>query len=142
VQREDGEDLEDLGPLLGAHKSCSDGIPESVLLVVPQLALLSAAVKDDHLQETFRLRRIFTSEKVLDPTIDVMQQQQLDVPIPRSLWKDILQDRFVNFEKLFASMDVRYDHSEVPKDFHTGLILVKKDQLVAKKALKSDGDWM
>jgi hypothetical protein len=71
-----------------------------------------------------------------------MQQQQLDVPIPRGLWKDIIQDRFVNFEKLFASMDVGYDHSEVPKDFHAGFVLVKKDQLVAKKALKSDGDWM
>jgi hypothetical protein len=39
-------------------------------------------------------------------------------------------------------MDVRYDHSKVPKDFHAGFILVKKDQFVAKKALKSDGDWM
>jgi hypothetical protein len=97
VQREDGEDLEDLGPLLGAHKSCSDGIPESVLSAIPQLASLSAAVEDDHLQETFHLRRIFASEKVLDPTIDVMQQQQLDGPIPRGLWKDVLQDRFVNF---------------------------------------------
>jgi hypothetical protein len=142
MRREDAEDLEDLGSILGVHKSRSDGIPDSVLSAVPQLASLSAAVGDDHLQETFRLRRIFSSEKALDPTIDVMQQQQLDVAIPRGLWKDILQDRFVNFEKLFASMDVGYDHSEVPKDFHGGFVLVKKDQLVAKKALKSDGDWM
>jgi hypothetical protein len=142
VQREDAEDVDDLGSIFGLHRSRGDGIPESVLSAVPQLATLSAGVGDDHLQETFRLRRIFASEKALDPTIDLMQQQQLDIPIPRGLWKDIIQDRFVNFEKLFASMDVGYDHSEVPKDFHGGFVLVKKDQLVAKKALKSDGDWM
>jgi hypothetical protein len=142
VRREDEEDVDELGSVLGVHKSHSGGIPESVLSAVPQLASLSAAVGDDHLQETFRLRRIFASDKALDPTIDLMQQQQLDVPIPHGLWKDIIQDRFVNFEKLFASMDVGYDHSEVPKDFHAGFVLVKKDQLVAKKALKSDGDWM
>ena len=142
VQRDDGEDLDDLGPLLGTQKSHDDGIPESVLSAVPQLASLSGAVGDDHLKETFRLRRIFASEKAIDPTINLMQQQQLDIPIPRGLWKDIIQDRFVNFEKLFASMDVGYDHSEDPKDFHAGFVLIKKDQLVAKKALKSDGDWM
>jgi hypothetical protein len=142
VHHEDAEDLDDLRSILGVHRSRSDGIPDSVLSAVPQLASLSGAVGDDHLQETFRLRRIFASDKALDPTIDLMQQQQLDVPIPRGLWKDIIQDRFINFEKLFASMDVGYDHSEVPKDFHAGFVLVKKDQLVAKKALKSDGDWM
>jgi hypothetical protein len=142
THRSDGEDLDDLGSIFGVREPRVDGIPQSVLSAVPQLAALSTSVGDDHLQETFRLRRIFTSEKVLDPTIDLMQQQQLDVPIPRGLWKDIIQDRFVNFEKLFASMDVGYDHSETPKDFHAGFVLVKKDQLVAKKALKSDGDWM
>jgi hypothetical protein len=142
VRREDAEDFDDYGSFLGIHKSRSDGIPDSVLSAVPQLASLSGAIGDDHLQETFRLRRIFASEKALDPTVDLMQQQQLDIPIPHGLWKDIIQDRFVNFEKLFASMDVGYDHSEVPKDFHARFVLVKKDQLIAEKTLKSDGDWM
>jgi hypothetical protein len=31
-------------------------------------------------------------------------------------------------------MDVGYDHSEVPKDFHAGFVLVKKDHLVTKKS--------
>jgi hypothetical protein len=133
VRCEDGEDLDNLGSILGVHKLHSDGIPDSVLSAVPQLTSLSAAIGDNHLQETFCLRCIFSSEKALDPTIDVMQQQQLDVTIPRSLWKDIIQDHFVNSEKLFASMDVGYGHSEVPKDFHGRFILVKKDQLVAKR---------
>jgi hypothetical protein len=141
VQHEDGEDLNDLRPLLSAQRSHGDGIPESVLLAVPQLASLSRAIGDNHLKETFCLQCIFASEKSLDPTINLMQQQ-LDVPIPHSLWKDIIQDCFVNFEKLFTSMDIGYDHSEDAKDFHTGFVLIKKDQLVTKKALKSDRDWM
>jgi hypothetical protein len=42
-----------------------------------------------------------------------MQHQHLEVPIPRSIWKEIVLDRYVNFERLHAS--VGFDHNDTPK---------------------------
>lgn len=71
-----------------------------------------------------------------------MQQQPLDDPIPRSIWRDIIQDRFVNFEKLFASMDRGYDHHDEPRSFHGEFALVRKDQFVLKKPLLTEAQWI
>jgi len=94
-----------------------------------------------HLDETWKLRQLFTAEKV-DAIVDLMQQQQLDEPIPRSIWRDIIQDRFVNFEKLYASMDLGYDHQDELKDFLGGYAIVKKDQASAKRSVQTEAEWI
>lgn len=71
----------------------------------------------------------------------MVQRQQLDEPMPRSVWKDIILDWFVNFEKLFAAMEPGYDYQDMPKDFFGELALVKKEHAGAKKAVVSESDW-
>jgi hypothetical protein len=70
-----------------------------------------------------------------------MQCQQLEELIQRFIWKEIVQDRFVNFQKLFAAMELGYDHHDEPKDFHGGFALVKRDQVVAQKPVVTEADW-
>jgi hypothetical protein len=71
-----------------------------------------------------------------------MQQQKLDEPIPRLIWREIVQDRFVNFEKLYASMDLGYDHQDKLKDFPSGYAIVKKDQASAKRLIQTEAEWI
>ena len=71
-----------------------------------------------------------------------MQQQQLDKLIPQSIWREIVQDRFVSFEKLYASMDLGYDHQDELKDFPGGYAIVKKDQVSAKRPVQTKAEWM
>ncbi|KZP33827.1 hypothetical protein FIBSPDRAFT_810364 [Athelia psychrophila] len=71
-----------------------------------------------------------------------MQRQRLADPLPRSIWKQIVQDNYVNFWKLFAAMEPGYDVNDDPKDFHGGYALVKKDQANAKKPVASEADWI
>jgi hypothetical protein len=42
------------------------------------------------------------------------------------------EDSFVDFEKLFASMDEGYNHHNDPKDFGASYALVKKDQAFSR----------
>ena len=64
--------------------SASDSsVPASVLTIAPHLAKLNKANSlDDHLHKTWELHQAFSSEKAVEPIIDLMQCQQLQEPIP------------------------------------------------------------
>jgi len=132
-----------LAALLGSLASSSKTtVSDSVLRAVPGLSLISQSSGSEHLDKTFQRREVFASEKSLDPLIDLLQRKRLDEPIPRTIWRDIIQDRLVNFEKLFATMDSSYNHNDDVSDFHAGYALVKKDHISAKKPLVSEADWI
>ena len=95
---------------------------------------------DPHLQTTWRLRRVFQGD--VEGVIDGMRGQNISQPLPRSIWKLIIEDRHVNFTMLFASMDPQYDPNDDPKDFGGGFALVKKDHLSSKRAVNTESDWI
>ena len=71
-----------------------------------------------------------------------MRGQNTSWPLPHSIWKLIVEDRYVDFAKLFASMDPGYDPNDDLKDFGGGYALVKKDYLSAKWAIHTESDWI
>jgi hypothetical protein len=71
-----------------------------------------------------------------------MQLQELADPLPRSIWRSIIQDHYVDFEKVFAALGSGYDHQDDPKEFAGGFALVKKDQASAKRPVKTESDWI
>jgi hypothetical protein len=123
------------------QSTSSHALSPNLLSAAPHLAELRNTAENSHLHETWRLRRAFIGEKSLDGIVDLMQQQYLEDPIPRSLWRDIIRDRFVDFEKLYASMDVGYDHRDEPTDFVDDYAIVKKDEAIAKRAVETESDW-
>ena len=141
---EDPLSLDNIIKLLD-NRSMSSGssIPASVFAAAPHLSSLSEhALNDSHLQTMWKLRQAYASEKAIDPLIDLMQLQPLVDPIPRTIWHNIIQDQYVNFEKLYASMDRGYSHQDEAKDFAGGYALVRKDQYSAKKPIKHEAEWI
>ncbi|EMD36440.1 hypothetical protein CERSUDRAFT_29448, partial [Gelatoporia subvermispora B] len=116
-------------------------IPAAVLAGAPHLNRHTVIAPDPHVAETWRLRSLYTSEGASGPLIDLAQQQILEVPLPRTIWKDIISDNFVNFEKLHAAMDPGYNHEDEAKDLAGGLAIIRKDHASAKKPLRTEGDW-
>jgi hypothetical protein len=132
-----------LALLLGLDTPPStSSLPASVLAAAPHLAKLNSSTADPHLDSTWKLRQAYSSDKAIDAIVDIMQRQRLEEPIPRSIWKEIVQDRFVNFSKLFAAMEPGYDHHDEPKDFHGGFALIKRDQALARKPVVTEADWI
>ncbi|KAM5540367.1 hypothetical protein V8D89_005825 [Ganoderma adspersum] len=118
------------------------GIPESVLAVAPHLKdIVTSANSDSHLARTFEIRESFARDKVADRTIAYLQLAKLDDPLPKAIWRDILADKYVNFEKVYAAIDSGFDHDDDAKDFAGGYVLLKKDQANARKAVESETDW-
>ncbi|KAG6858376.1 hypothetical protein C0995_000443 [Termitomyces sp. Mi166 len=76
-----------------------------------------------------------------DPHIAKTQSQPLKDPILKAMWKPIILDHYVDFEKLYATLEKGYDHQDKPKDFGGSFSLVKKDQATAKRAVRTEPDW-
>ena len=144
ASHDDPFSLDNIIKLLDNRPSSSgSSIPASVLTAAPHLTSLSEhALNDSHLQTTWKLRQAYASDKAVDPLIDLMQLQPLVDPIPRTIWRNIIQDQYVNFEKLYASMDRGYSHQDEAKDFAGGYALVRKDQYSAKKPIKHEAEWI
>ncbi|KAJ7208695.1 hypothetical protein C8J57DRAFT_1098946 [Mycena rebaudengoi] len=123
------------------HPSPSTALSPGLLALAPHLADLSGPSLDPHLGKTWQLRQALAKEPNIDVLIDSMQQQSLCDPVPRSIWKEIIQDKFILFPKLFAAMEPGYDHRDEPKEFHGGFSLIRKDQVLARKPLRSESDW-
>ncbi|KAF8799124.1 hypothetical protein BYT27DRAFT_7217987 [Phlegmacium glaucopus] len=115
--------VSDVLKALVPSSSSNSSIPPSVLAIAPHLATLSH------------------SEKAIDPIIDLMQCQHLPDPIPRSIWRKIIQDEFVDFERLYGSTDRNYSHQDDQKEFAGGFVLTKKEQMSAKKAVGLEAEW-
>lgn len=124
------------------HSPALAGLSSSLLKMAPHLADDNAndSTGNPHLDQTWSLQAAFGAE--VSELINKMQRRCFAVPIPRSIWRLIIMDQYVDFEKLFASIDAGYSHLDEPKDFHAGYALVKKDQATARKPLFTEGDWM
>lgn len=130
-----------LASLLGEKTPASSLFPSSILEGAPHLKALSGSSFDDpHLGATWRLRRVYQGD--VEGVIDGMRGQNLSQPLPRSVWRLIIEDRYVDFSKLHASMDPGYDPNDEPKDFGGGYALVKKDHLIAKRPIRTESDWI
>jgi hypothetical protein len=113
-----------LASLLGLS-SAKGTIPASVLAKAPHLSKLSdPTATDPHLEKTQELLSVYSPQTSQDILVNKAQFAPVGDPLPRTIWRKILLDLFVDFEKLFASMDKGYDHHDDPKDFGAGYALV------------------
>jgi hypothetical protein len=134
--------LSDLAKIFEAARSRPPAIPASVLAEAPHLQeYLRTTRTNDHLERTWELHQTYSTEKAADAIIDLMQQHPMPDPIPCSIWRDVILDKFVDFEKLYAGMDRGYDHDDEPKDFASGYSIVKKDHFRAKKSVSTEAEW-
>ncbi|KAG6874890.1 hypothetical protein C0993_011762, partial [Termitomyces sp. T159_Od127] len=122
------------------HKpSETSTIPRSLLDMAPHLAQLQSQVSaDPHIAKSWELRQEYGKERIVNSLIDLGQLQRVKDPIS---WKLVIMDHYVDFEKLYATLDKAYDHNDEPKDFMGGFSLVKKDHAVARHPISSESDW-
>jgi hypothetical protein len=134
--------LGDLAKIFDLAKPRPAAIPPEVLAEAPHLQeYLTTTQADDHLERTWKLKQTYATEKATDAIVDLMQRHPMPDPLPRSVWKDIVLDKYVDFEKLYAGMERGYDHDDEPKDFAGGYSIVKKDHFRSKKPVQTESEW-
>ena len=117
-------------------------IPPDVLVKAPHLQeYLKSTQAESHLKCTWKLHQTYAAEKATNTIVNFMQKQPMPGPLPQSIWKDIILDKYVDFKKLYARMDQGYNHDDEPKDFRGGYSIIKKDHFHAKKPVQTKSEW-
>ena len=58
------------------------------------------------------------------------------------MWKKIIQDDYVNFEKLYATPgNSNIEFEDDGRDFGGGYVFVRKDYIVSKKRISTESEW-
>lgn len=82
------------------------GLSKEVLAVAPHLAQSSTSTLiNPYLEQTSKAKNVYMADKNFDRLIERGQQEILRDPISRPMWKLIIQDKYVDFEKLYATLD-------------------------------------
>jgi hypothetical protein len=113
-------------------------LPPSIAAGAPHLTLLGNT-NDPYLDETFRLRALYATEP--ERFMEFLLRQRVKQPIPASIWRLICQDRYVDFEKLFVTMQTGYDANDEAKDLVGDFLLLKRDQITSRKPIRNEVDW-
>lgn len=105
-------------------------------------AYASVGSGDPHIDETWRIRRLFSSDKSVDDYVDQLQLAQLHEPLVRSIWKKLIQDDYVNFEKLYATLgNSNIEFEDEGREFAAGYFLVRKGNIASSKHIATESEW-
>ncbi|KAJ8085819.1 hypothetical protein PM082_004637 [Marasmius tenuissimus] len=97
---------------------------------------------DPHIAQTNTIRLRYVQDKSeLELALHRVRNLQLTDPVPHSVWKDILLDRYVNFDKLNHALQPRYNHSDEPKLELGDLVISDKSRIAARKPIGNVSDW-
>ncbi|KAG6904196.1 hypothetical protein DXG01_011795, partial [Tephrocybe rancida] len=130
---------------LGASQDLSgpSSLSKSVLAVAPHLAeTVDTVFNDPYLNQTQQAKTAYTNQKPFDNLIIRAQGELLREPIANSIWRLVILDKYVDFEKLYATLDPNYDHNDEAKDLNDDFSILKKHVVSAKRQFSSESEWM
>jgi hypothetical protein len=129
--------------LLGQEPSPSSSLSKSVLAVAPHLADDDDSVfKDPYLSETQNCKIAYASQKPFENLIIKAQGRKMHEPVANSIWKLIILDKYVDFEKLYATLDPDYNPSDEAKDLNDNFSILEKNSISSKRSVLTEAEWI
>ncbi|KAG6817073.1 hypothetical protein H0H87_012841, partial [Tephrocybe sp. NHM501043] len=82
-------------------------ISKTILTLAPHLGKISGEniCTNPHLNKMRRLTLAYGAKRSMDVLINCAQLKRLCEPIPRSIWKKIILDHYINFEHLYTALE-------------------------------------
>ncbi|PSR77919.1 hypothetical protein PHLCEN_2v7661, partial [Hermanssonia centrifuga] len=96
---------------------------------------------DNLVQESVKLRQLFSTNKIVNSVVSMLRLRSMRDPLPTSIWKLIVRDEYVDFEKLHAGLDPSYDQNDDIKRLQGDYSIVKTDSISTKKKIVSETEW-
>ena len=135
--------LDKMLELLGQDTLPSSSLSKSVLAVAPHLAEDDNSIfKDPFLSETQKCKFAYASQKPFENLIIKAQGRKVQEPIANSIWKLIILDKYVDFEKLYATLDPDYNPNDEANDLNDKFTLLEKNSIGSKRSVLTEAEWM
>ena len=129
--------------LLGQEVPSSTSLSKSVLAVAPHLANDDDTVfEDSYLSETQKYKLAYASQKPFENLIIRAQGRRIREPIANSIWKLVIHDKYVDFEKLYVTLDPGYNPNDEAKELNDKFSLVEKNSINSKRPILTEAEWM
>ena len=135
--------LDKMLELFGQEAATPSTLSKSVLAVAPHLADDEDSVYGDpYLGETQKCKTAYASQKPFEYLIVKAQGRKMPEPIANSIWKLIILDKYVDFEKLYATLDPDYNPHDEAKDLGDSFTLLEKNSISSKRSVLTEAEWM
>lgn len=135
--------LDKMFELFGQESPSSSTLSKAVLAVAPHLADDADTVfEDPYLGETQKCKVAFASQKPFEFLIIKAQARKMPEPIANSIWRLIILDKYVDFEKLFVTLDPDYNPNDEAKEIGDSYTLLEKNSISSKRTVSSEAEWM
>ena len=135
--------LDKLLELVNQEASGSSSLSKSVLAVAPHLAEDEHSIFDDpYLCETQKCKIAYAGQKPFENLIIKAQGRKVIEPIANSIWRLIILDKYVDFEKLYATLDPSYNPNDEAKEINDKFTLLEKNTINSKRSVVTEAEWM
>lgn len=129
--------------LLGQESSSTSSLSKSVLAVAPHLAEDEDSIfEDPYLSKTQKCKFAYASQKPFENLIINAQGRKMQEPVANSIWKLIILDKYVDFEKLYATLDPGYNPNDEAKDLNEKFTLLEKNTISSRCPVTTEAEWM
>ena len=134
--------LDKVFELLGQEES-SSSLSKSVLAVAPHLADDDKTVfEDPHLSETQRCKIAYSGQKPFKNLIIKAQGWRMHEPIANSIWRLVILNKYVDFEKLYVTLDPSYNPNDKAKELNDRFMLLEKNSISSRHSVLTEAEWM
>jgi hypothetical protein len=129
--------------LLGQDAASSTSLSKAVLAVAPHLADDDNTIfEDPYLKETHKRKIAYTSQKPFENLVIRAQGRKMREPVANSIWRLIILDKYVDFEKLFVTLDPGYNPHDEAKELNERFTLLEKNSIRSKRSVLTESEWM
>ncbi|KAF8811956.1 hypothetical protein BYT27DRAFT_7088378, partial [Phlegmacium glaucopus] len=129
--------------LFSQEVSPSSSLSKLVLAVAPHLADVEDSVfKDPHLNETQKYKIAYTNQKPFENLIIKAQGRKIREPIANSIWRLVILDKYVDFEKFFVTLEPGYNPNDEAKELNDRFTLLERNSISSRRAIVSEAEWM
>jgi hypothetical protein len=96
--------------LLAQESSSSSLLSKLVLAVAPHRADdINTLFKDPYLNETQKCKAAYANQKPFEILIIKAQGWKIQEPIANTIWRLVILNKYVDFEKLYVTLDLSYN---------------------------------
>ncbi len=96
---------------------------------------------DNLIQESVKLQQLFLTDKIVNSVVSALWLRSMQHPLPTTIWKLIVCDEYVDFEKLHAGLDPLYNQNDNIRWLQGNYSIVKMDSISTKKKIVSETEW-
>ena len=131
--------------LFGQESPSSTSLSKSVLAVTPHLADDDGTVfksEDPYLSETQKCKVAYAGQKPFENLLIKAQGRKVREPIANSIWRLVILDKYVDFEKLYATLDPSYNLQDEAEELNDRFTPLERNSISTKRSVCTEAEWM